>query len=181
MQQGSVIMSERKHGPTVWQFRWSETGAHGQRVYRKRVVGTVEEYPNAEAVREAFKVLIARSIPAVQQMKPSDMTVSELCQHFRQRELMRDDNWRSYSTRRNYLFLLKRWIIPRWGNLELGEVRTIEVELWLRSLPRARSTCAKIRNPSLTWSSAGLTQLTRCLSGRELSSQASKALRVAAA
>ena len=45
MQQGSVIMSERKHGPAVWQFRWSETGAQGQRLYRKRVVGTVEEYP----------------------------------------------------------------------------------------------------------------------------------------
>ena len=60
MQQGSVIMSERKHGPAVWQFRWSETGAQGQRVYRKRVVGTVEEYPNSEAVREAFKGLIVK-------------------------------------------------------------------------------------------------------------------------
>ncbi len=147
MQQGSVIMSERKRGPAVWQFRWSENGAQGQRVYRKRVVGTVEEYPNAEAVRETFRALIARTRPALQQMKSSsDMTVGQLCQHFRQRELMRDDNWRSYSARRNYMFLLKRWIIPRWGNLELAEVRTIEVELWLRSLPRARSTCAKIRN-----------------------------------
>lgn len=54
--------------------------------------------------------------------------------------------WRSYSTRKNYTFLLKRWIIPRWGKYRLSEVRTIEVETWLRSLPRARSTCAKIRN-----------------------------------
>lgn len=146
MQQGSVIMSVRKHGPAVWQFRWSETGAQGQRVYRKRVVGTVEEYPNSEAVREAFKGLIAKPTSAVQYMKPLDMTVGELCQHFRQRELVRDDNWRSYSTRKNYSFLLRRWIIPRWGNLGLSEVRTIEVESWLRSLARARSTCAKIRN-----------------------------------
>jgi hypothetical protein len=113
MQQGSIIMSERKHGPAVWQFRWSETGAQGQRVYRKRVVGTVEEYPNSEAVREAVKGLIVKPTSAVQYMKPSDMTVGELCQHFRQRELVRDDNWRSYSTRKNYSFLLKRWIIPR--------------------------------------------------------------------
>lgn len=26
MQQGSIISSERKNGPAVWQFRWSETG-----------------------------------------------------------------------------------------------------------------------------------------------------------
>jgi len=41
---------------------------------------------------------------------------------------------------------LRRWIIPRWAQYELGEVRTIEVESWLRSLPHARSTCAEIQN-----------------------------------
>jgi integrase len=146
MQQGSIIRCERKHGPAVWQFRWSETGPQGQRVYRKRVVGTVEEYVNSEAVREFVRVLIARPGPAIRQMTPVAMTVGELCQHFQQRKLVQDDNWRSYSTRRNYYFLLKCWIVPRWGKHELGEVRTIEVESWLRGLARARSTCAKIRN-----------------------------------
>jgi integrase len=74
------------------------------------------------------------------------MTIAELGQHFQHRELARDDNWRSFSTRRNYEFNLRKWIIPRWGNYELGEVRTIEVESWLRSLPLAKGSCAKIRN-----------------------------------
>jgi len=74
------------------------------------------------------------------------MTVGELCRHFEQRELAQEDTWRSYSTRRSYHFLLRRWIMPRWGSYELSQVRTIEVESWLRSLARARSTCAKIRN-----------------------------------
>ena len=74
------------------------------------------------------------------------MTIAELGQHFQHRELARDDNWRSYPTRRNYEFNLRKWVIPRWGNYELGEVRTIEVESWLRSLPLARGSCAKIRN-----------------------------------
>ncbi len=146
MQQGSIIRSERKHGPAVWQFRWSETGPQGQRIYRKRVVGTVEEYASSDAIRDSVKSLIAKSRLRNLGMKPAAMTVTELCQHFQQRELAQDDNWRSYSTRRNYSFLLKRWIIPRWGDFELSEVRTIEVESWLRSLARARSTCAKIRN-----------------------------------
>jgi integrase len=146
MQQGSIIKAERKHGPAVWQFRWSETGSQGQRVYRKRVVGTIEDYPDSGAVREAFRSLIAKPRSGVLHVRPSTMTVGDLCRHFRQRELTNDDNWQSYSMRKNYSFLLKRWIVPRWGKFELGEVRTVEVESWLRSLARARSTCAKIRN-----------------------------------
>ena len=42
--------------------------------------------------------------------------------------------------------VVNRWIVRRWGKYELGGVRTIEVESWLRSLPLARSSCAKIRN-----------------------------------
>jgi integrase len=146
MQQGSIIKAERKHGPAVWQFRWSETGSQGQRVYRKRVVGTIEDYPDSEAVREAYRSLIVKPSSGFLDVRPTTMTVGDLCQHFRQRELVQDDNWRSYSTRKNYSFLLKRWIVPRWGKFELGEVRTVEVESWLRSLARARSTCATIRN-----------------------------------
>jgi integrase len=146
MQQGSIIRSERKTWPAVWQFRWSETGPQGQRVYRKRVVGTVEEYASAEAIRDSVKGLIAKPRSSDLRMKRVAMTVADMCQYFQQRELVHDGNWRSYSTRRNYSFLLDRWIIPRWGDYDLSEVRTIDVESWLRSLARARSTCAKIRN-----------------------------------
>jgi integrase len=75
------------------------------------------------------------------------MTVADLAKHFQHRELAQNDVWRSHSTTRNYNFYLNKWIIPRWQNHELTEVRTVEVEAWLRSLPLARSTCAKIRNP----------------------------------
>jgi site-specific recombinase XerD len=41
---------------------------------------------------------------------------------------------------------LNRWILPHWRHYELAEVRTIQVESWLRRLPLAKSSCAKIRN-----------------------------------
>jgi integrase len=41
---------------------------------------------------------------------------------------------------------LHRWIVPHWGHYELRHVRAVEVEAWLRRLPLARSSCAKIRN-----------------------------------
>jgi integrase len=45
-----------------------------------------------------------------------------------------------------YKVYLKRWIIPKWSKHLLSDISTIEVESWLRSLPIARSTCAKIRD-----------------------------------
>ena len=146
MQHGSLLRSVRKHGPDVWQFRRSETGGNGQRVYRKRVIGTVEQYSDAMEARQSVAGILAVPRPVDLPTKPAAITIAELGKHFQQRELARDDCWRSYSTRRNCEFNLGKWIIPRWGNYELGEVRTIEVESWLRSLPLARSSCAKIRN-----------------------------------
>jgi integrase len=60
MQRGSLIRSERKHGPAVWQFRWSDKGPDGQRIYRKRVIGTVDEYAGAEAARHSVRGLLAK-------------------------------------------------------------------------------------------------------------------------
>jgi len=74
------------------------------------------------------------------------MTIAQLCSHFEQRELCLTHTWRSYSTKNIYKVYLKRWIIPKWSEHLLTDIRTIEVESWLRSLPIARSTCAKIRN-----------------------------------
>ena len=46
MQRGSLALVSRKEGPAVWQFRWSEKDLNGARVHRKRVIGTVERYPD---------------------------------------------------------------------------------------------------------------------------------------
>jgi hypothetical protein len=146
MQRGSLIRSARKHGPDVWQFRWSETGGNGRRAYRKRVIGTVDQYSDAVEARQFAAGILAMPSSGDLPTKSASMTIAELSKHFQHRDLAHDDSWRSYSTRRNYTFYLERWIIPRWGNFALGQVRTVEVELWLRSLPLARSSCAKVRN-----------------------------------
>src|SRR5215467_9446433 len=65
--------------------------------------------------------------------------------HFVQRELTNDNTWRSYSTKRAYKAYLKGWVVPHWGAAPLSEVRTMGVESWLRRLPLAKSSCAKIR------------------------------------
>lgn len=146
MQHGSLIRSGRKRGPDVWQFRWADRGPYGKRIYRKRVIGTVCQYPDQDSARQSVTVLLREINRHALQRSSLPMTVAEVCDHFVQRELTKDNIWRSYSTKRAYKAYLTRWIIPHWGSVLLSEVRTTDVESWLRSLPLAKSSCAKIRN-----------------------------------
>jgi integrase len=146
MQHGSVETKSRLEGSDVWQFRWSEKDPNGRRIYRKRVIGTVEEYPEAESARSAVSGLISEVNWANRRSNSFAMTIAQLCSHFEQPELARSNTWRSYSTKKGYAVYLRRWIVPHWGRYELCNIRTIEVESWLRRLPLAKSSCAKIRN-----------------------------------
>ena len=146
MQQGSLIRRHRKRGPDVWQFRWADRGPFGKRIYRRRVIGTVCQYPDADSARKSVAGLLTEINTNGVKRCALPMTIAEVCDHFIQRELTNDNLWRSYSTKRSYKAYLKRWIVPNWGNVRLSEVRTMEVESWLRGLPLAKSSCAKIRN-----------------------------------
>lgn len=141
MQRGSLTIRNRLEGPNVWEFRWSEKGPQGKRVYRKSVVGTVDRYPDSESARAAVAGLIAEVNWSNIRADSVTMTVAQLAHHFEQRELARGNTWRSYSTKRIYSVYLHHWIVPSWGDYQLRHVRTIELESWLRRLPIARSTC----------------------------------------
>jgi len=146
MQNGSVIRRTRKKHSDIWQFRWWEKTSDGNKVYRRREIGTVEQIPDLEAARRAARLLVPDLNARKACCEPSSMTVAQLCSHFDQRELCLGNTWRSYSTKHIYKVYLRRWIIPRWGDHLLSDIRTIEVESWLRSQSISRSTCAKIRN-----------------------------------
>lgn len=146
MKRGSLALVSRKEGPDVWQFRWSEKDLHGARIQRKRVIGTADRYPDGAAARTAMTIVLAELNSGKSRIRCGSITVAQLCDHFEQRELTRDNTWRSYSTKKTYQAYLNRWILPHWRHYELAEVRTIEVESWLRRLPLAKSSCAKIRN-----------------------------------
>jgi len=146
MQHGSLKTVSRKQGLDVWQFRWSEKDLRGIRVQRKRVIGTVKRYQDEAAARTATTVLLAELNSEKVRMGVRSITVQQLCDHFEQRDLAKDNTWRSYSTKKTYQAYLTRWVLPHWRQHELAEVRTIQVESWLRRLPLAKSSCAKIRN-----------------------------------
>ena len=146
MQRGSLTRVSRKQGPDVWQFRWSERDLNRRRIYRKRVLGSVGRYADEAAARCAVTVFLAEINSEKVRMSSLSLTVAQLCDHFEQRELAKDNAWRSHATKKIYKAYLTRWILPHWRKYELAEVRTIQVESWLRTLPLAKTSCAKIRN-----------------------------------
>jgi integrase len=79
-------------------------------------------------------------------IKTTLMTVAELADHFRQRELPDRNARTTYSTKRAYEGYLRKWIVPRWGQYPLPSIKAREVELWLANVERARNTRTKIRN-----------------------------------
>lgn len=106
---------------------------------------TVEQYPDEDAARAAVAVLVSEINSHQPLMAVNPLTVAQLADHFEPRELGSDDTWRSHATKKTYKGHMKRWIVPYWGKRRLSEVKTIEVESWLRRLPLAKSTCAKLR------------------------------------
>jgi len=58
MQRGCMKRNSRKRGPDVWQFCWSEISLDGKRLYHKKIVGTVEQYPDENAARRAVVGLV---------------------------------------------------------------------------------------------------------------------------
>src|SRR5215472_9962598 len=146
MQNGSLIRAERRRGPDVWEFRWREPGADGKRKHRRIVLGSVDQLADETAARQAIPALRLEFNRGGAWLKTRSTTVSDLVSHYRERELDPDTIWKTYSTKVTYEGYLDKWILPRWEKYPLVRVNAGEVELWLRSLTLARSSCAKIRN-----------------------------------
>lgn len=146
MQEGSVIREHRKLGPDVWSYRWREAGPSGIRVHRRVVLGTAEQLRDISSARQMTAGLI-REINATDiRMTGKSMTLAQLADHFHQRELGRSNGRISHSTKKAYQGYLDKWIVPRWGDYLLPNIKAVEVELWLKHLERAAGTRCKIRN-----------------------------------
>src|SRR5205809_4293968 len=142
MQRGCMQRNTRKEGPDVWQFRWSETRLDGKRLYHKKILGTVEQYPDEDAVRRSVVGLVSELNTDGRPTNSGAMTVAQLCDHFAQRELSKENSWRSHATKKIYQTYLSRWSRPDWQKHGVGEGRTIQVECGLGGV--AKSSCARI-------------------------------------
>ena len=127
IQAGGINTDISASGKKIWVFRWRETRPDGRRAPRKRVIGTLEEFPTRQSADDAarpFRSNLTDNDSAV----ITDMTMGELVEHFREHELMnRGDGGRAYSTRNRYQSVLDAWVSPRWKNIPIAKIRTVAV------------------------------------------------------
>jgi hypothetical protein len=111
MQIGSLLRSSRRRGPDIWEFGYRDRKRNGQRIYRRITIGTVKQVKNEAFARKGIAGLIREINSGDLRLKATGMTVAELVEHHRQRELVQDNSWKSYSTKRGYENYLKNWIV----------------------------------------------------------------------
>jgi len=137
---GCLTRRKRFRGGDVWQFRFSETTMEDRRCRRSRLIGTLAQYPTrADILRvvERFRLRIN-----LKHRFAMPVMLDAVVDHYVERELpiLR------FGTQQSHLCTLNRWILPRWGRYLLEQVKPVDVEEWLRSLPLAPKSKANIRN-----------------------------------
>lgn len=140
-QQGSLRLEERKRGSAVWVYRWWENDITGKPIRRKVQLGSLERYPNESAACAAADALRLTINNQSKRKNLQKTTVNTLWEHYCREEMP----LKEISTQDAYLVYGKNWILPRWGSLLLEDIKTIEVERWLRAAEVADGTKAKIK------------------------------------
>jgi integrase len=138
-QHGSIRREKRKHGD-IWIIRWREM-KNDRTIRRKAVIGTIEKLPTKASAFKACEPLRM----TINTVTGTPRTIADLVTHYKQKE-MSEESGKSFATRTAYQFYLKGWIVPQWGESSLSDVHTVAVEEWLKTVPLAPGSRAKIRN-----------------------------------
>ena len=78
----------------------------------KKIVGTVEQYPDEDAARRSLVGLVSELNADGRPMNSGVPTIAQLCDHFEQCELSKNNTWRSHATKKIYQAYLSHWIRP---------------------------------------------------------------------
>ncbi|WP_433965992.1 tyrosine-type recombinase/integrase [Tunturiibacter gelidiferens] len=142
LQNGSLTIEERTNGK-VWIFRWREPSTHGRTKQRKVTIGPVNKLTKTQAQRKAEEYRGRANAPEPL-VTNGDLTVAQLVEHYTERELG-DSSGKATKPRKAYLYIFANYIIPKWGTLPLKAVKAVAVEDWLKTLPLANGSKAKVR------------------------------------
>ena len=141
-QDGHLRKARRKSG-SVSEFLWRETGADGKWHQRTLVIGPVKEF---RTEREALAQIetLRTNINSISLPVSALLTFSGLVGHYCQTELVSGS--KTAKTQESYRVYISRWIAPKWDREYIHRIKPVLVEEWLRSLPLANGSKAKIRN-----------------------------------
>jgi integrase len=135
---GWIEEQERRGGPSVvvWRYRQRQTdGSHKKLTV---LLGTVEQLKtDAAAWREAELNPLYASLEA----GPNEQVrFGALCNRYTENAIPS-----RHSTRKSYMTILSKHILPRWQHTPLAEVRPMFVQDWLDGMDLAPKTKGKIK------------------------------------
>ena len=87
MQLGSLLRSGRRRGPDIWEFRYRDRRHNGRRIYRRIKIGTVQQFRTEASARKGIAGLVREINFGEIRFTTTAMTIAELVEHYRQREL----------------------------------------------------------------------------------------------
>jgi integrase len=143
-QNGSLQKKTRCDGEAMWEFRWYEpSDSNGERRRRTMIVGPLSQYRSESAARKAPEVqaLLSRVNSNQPKAESAVPTIAVLIGRFRQEELPERRHW----TGATYAYLIRSFILPKWGETAVDAVDPIAVERWLDSLQTAPKPEGKTR------------------------------------
>ena len=115
MQNGSIMRSERRRGPDVWEFRWREPGANGKRKHRRMVVGPVDRFRDKDSMMRATTALRRDINMPMFAVKESPSRSRNWPITILSASLAPNNRWKTHSTKLGYQGYVRTWIIPRWA------------------------------------------------------------------
>ena len=151
-QAGCIRRVRRKTGPDVWEYLWREEVADGRRIRHTKVIGTVTQYPAKEAAHDAVNGLRMRINEECYRLQFRPVCFGDVIDHFLQTVLYNENEPYAEATRQVTPATINTWIRPKWGSINIRDVRANAVREWLGNLqrkdgqPLADATKAKIRN-----------------------------------
>src|SRR5260370_29270875 len=110
MENRSLITSKRRNGQNVWEFRWRDRPS-GKAVYRRIVLGTTQQFATEAEARVAVAGIVLEINVDDPRRQTQSLTISQLAEHYRLRELSLYNTWKTYPTKKGYDNYLRRWIV----------------------------------------------------------------------
>jgi hypothetical protein len=104
-------------------YRWWEEDIDGKLVHRKAQVGDIKKYPTESAAQGAADALRLTIDNQCAHRSLRRTTINTLWEHYSQEELP----LKALSTQDAYIIYANNGITPRWGDLPVEEIKTVEV------------------------------------------------------
>jgi hypothetical protein len=138
-QNGCLTTITRKDGIKRWQFRWRARNPNGSLRPSKKTIGPVSEYPVKSKKLQDVLLNLRMTINTQASTRQSPITMKALVEHYKKTELAEpedEESGKAHSTRSRLKYLFDRWVIPRWGNEDIGAIATVAAwRIGLRHYP----------------------------------------------